>query len=351
MKTKIIITCVITLLCLGVTFKLKSNKRTVEENVYRPDMNKKIMVGTDTVSSETFERALKYTGTFAALREVMIVPQVNGEVENVSFKEGDHVSKGAVLVRIDDDLLQAQYAAADASFENAKRNLERYERASVSGGVSKIQLDAYTLTLKTAESQRRQLSKQIGWSTLTAPFSGTVTLRDVEPGSIVGGSPVARITDLSQLKLEISVPEKEVVLFRDMQTAAVTTDVYPGHTFAGKVEYVSERADNAHNYLVRILIQNSSSSTALKAGMYGSVEISKDLTNDALIIPRTALVGSSKNPQVFVVENGKAILKAIHTGNTNDESIEVINGLSSGDVVVTSGHINLANGSQVAFMN
>jgi len=347
MKTKIIIISAATILLLAITFKLKSNKRTVEENIYRPDMNKKVLVEAETIAAKTFDKPLSYTGTFAALREVMLIPQVHGEVKLVSFDEGDVVNAGRVLVQIDDDLLQAQYVAAEASYHNAKRNLERYENAAGSGGVSKLQLDSYELNLKSAESQLKQLSKQIELSRITAPFRGTITLRDVEPGSVVGGNPVARISDLTQLKLEISVPEKEILLFKEGETAHITTDIYPGKIVNGKIDNVADRGDDAHNYAVSILIKNTDSSTLLKAGMYGTVELSKGLNKNALLIPRMALLGSSKNPQVFIIENEKAILKSIKTGHANNKSIEVIQGLKEHDMVVTSGHINLTDGSNV----
>jgi RND family efflux transporter MFP subunit len=350
MKTKVIIISSITVLLLSVAFKLKSNKRTVEENVYRPDVNKKVLVEAESVLLKNFDKPLSYTGTFTAFREVMLIPQVHGEVKSVSFEEGDIVKEGKTLIQIDDDLLQAQYVAAEASYQTSKRNLERHESAAGSGGVSKLQLDNYHLNLKSAESQLKQLSKQIELSRIIAPFTGTITLRDVEPGSVVGGNAVARITDLTQLKLEISVPEKEIMLFKEGETAQISSDIYPGQIINGKIEHVADRADNSHNYTVRVLIKNTGVNT-LKAGMYGTVLMSKGLSKDALVIPRVALLGSAKNPQVFVIKDDKAILKNIQTGHTNNESIEILSGLQEHDIVVTSGHINLSNGSNVAIAN
>ncbi|MBA4056841.1 MAG: efflux transporter periplasmic adaptor subunit [Marivirga sp.] len=347
MKTKIIIASIVTVVLLAVTFKLKSNKRTVEENIYRPDLDKRVLVEAQLATLKNVDKSLHYTGTFAAAREVMLIPQIHGEVKSVYFHEGDHVKAGKTLIQIDDDLLQAQYMAADASYQTAKRNLERHQSAAASGGVSKLQLDNFLLSLKSAESTLRQLIKQIELSKIIAPFTGTITLRDVEPGSVVAGSPVARITDLTQLKLEVSVPEKEVILFKEGKQAQVTSDVYPGHTFAGTIEYVADRADNSHNYNVRILIQNNDADKTIKAGMYGTVVLDTDLNKEALFIPRAALLGSAKNPQVFVIHNDKAILRDIQTGSSNNELVEVLNGLQDGEVVATSGHINLANGSNV----
>jgi RND family efflux transporter MFP subunit len=347
MKTKIIIAGLVVVIIAATSLKLQSNKRTVDGEVYHLDLEKRILVQAAKVELKTLTKAFSYTGTFAPDREVMVVPQVHGQVEGVYFDEGDIVQSGKPLVQIDDDLLQTQYTAAEANYQTSKRNVERYENASEGGGVSKIQLDNFHLSLKTAESELNQLLKQIEWSRITAPFTGTVTLRDVEIGSVVGSAPVARITDLSQLKLEISVPEKEIMMFTEGEMVEIVTDIYPGKTLAGKVDYVADRADASHNYDVKIIIRNASKSTPLKAGMYGTAQIGNGTTNKTLLIPREALIGSAKNPQVFVVENGKAAMKNIQTGNSSNESIEVIQGIKAGEVVIISGHINLADGTPV----
>lgn len=347
MKNKIIVIGIVVALVAATSLKLFSNKQHVEENVYMLDPNKRILVQADTATVKGLERVFTYTGSFTAYREVMIVPQVKGEVVNVYFNEGDFVQKGKTLVQIDDELLQAQHLSANANYETAKRNLERYENASSGGGVSPIQLDNYRLNLKNAESQLRQLFKQISWSKVEAPFAGTITYKDVEKGSIVGNSAIARITDLSQLKLEISVPEKEIGLFREDDAVQIVTDVFPGKSMIGKVDYVSDRGDAAHNYTVKVLVQNNNSLTTLKAGMYGTVSINKNLNEKTIVIPRAALLGSAKNPQVFVVENNKVKLTSIVTGGSNGDYVEVTNGLREGDLIATSGQINLADGSNV----
>jgi RND family efflux transporter MFP subunit len=172
-------------------------------------------------------------------------------------------------------------------------------------------------------------------------------LRDVEPGSVVGTTPLARITDLTQLKLEISVPEKEITLFSQGETANIETDIYPGKILTGKIDYVADRGDDAHNYVVRILLTNTDPATTLKAGMYGTALMKKGLNAQVLVIPRAALLGSAKHPQVFAIENEKAFLTSIQTGRSNDQYVEVLQGLKPGDAVVTSGHINLSHESNV----
>ncbi len=347
MKTKIIVMSVVTVLIVAVTFKLKSNKHTVEANVFRPDPDRKVLVQTRDVESIYLQRMHNYTGTFAPYREVMLTPQIAGEADGIYFDEGDFVNAGKLLLQVDDDLLQAQYAAADANYRNAKRNLERYQSASLSGGVSQLQLDNFRLSFETADAQRRQLSKQIELCRIAAPFSGIITLRNVEPGSVVGSGAVARLSDLAKLKLEVSVPEKEIVFFKEGEHAAIKTDVYPDRMLQGKIDYVADRGDDSHNYVVRMVIDNADPQVVLKAGMYGTAIVNQDSGLESLVIPRAALLGSAKKPQVFVIESDKARLKNIQTGRTTNEYVEILQGLEKDEKVVIGGHINLGDGSNV----
>lgn len=346
MKTSFIIAGTVVALVAGASVKLMGNKQRVQENIYQFNPEKKVLVQADTAAFENLDRSFVYTGTFLPAKEVMIIPQVHGEVTGVYFQEGDHVKSGKRLLQVDDELLQVQYASAHANYEVAKRNLERYEKASQGGGVSQLQLDNYRLNFKTAESQWKQLAKQIRLSKIDAPFSGTITYKSVEVGSVVSNAVVARITDLSELKLEISVPETEITHFREGDFMDVVTDVYPGRTFRGRIEYVANRADDAHKYTVKILIVNHRDAF-LKAGMYGTAKLSRKLKDKTIAIPRTALLGSVKNPQVFVIENNTATLRSIQTGASNSEAVEVTEGIKAGDIVVTGGQINLKNGSKV----
>lgn len=345
MKTKIIITGITLLLVAAVTIKLKSNKAEVDQKIYRADPNRKIQVQAQAVVKRHLNKMFSYTGTFAPDKEIMLVPQTHGQVKGIFFNEGDHVKQGDLLMQIDDELLQAQYIAAEATFQISKRNFERYEKASESDGVSKMQFDDYRLKFKNAESQLKQLDKQIKLSKLTSPFSGTITMKDVEIGSVVGTAAVGRLTDLTHLKLEVNVSENEIVHFHKGDYAEISSDVLPGKIFEGKIAYVAERADDSHNYVVKVSIPNKD--FALKAGMYGTVSLNKGLSEEALTVPRSALLGSAKKPQVFVVKNGIANIRSIETGRATSDVVEIISGIENGEVVITSGHINLSDGSKV----
>jgi RND family efflux transporter MFP subunit len=127
----------------------------------------------------------------------------------------------------------------------------------------------------------------------------------------------------------------------------VNTELYSGRTFTGKVITIGSQADAAHTYEVEVLVKNSSTHP-LKAGMYGQVVLKNTQGAPTLAIPRTALIGSEKNPAVYVVENGIARLRKITTGSKSGDYLSVLSGLQAGEQVVVNGQINLTDSTAVA---
>jgi RND family efflux transporter MFP subunit len=169
----------------------------------------------------------------------------------------------------------------------------------------------------------------------------------IDLGSVVStGTPILELTDISALKLNISVPERDILKFKIGQQVTVHADVYGNKAFSGKITNIGVKADASHNFKVEVLISNNSNDP-LMAGMYGSVVLGNSKTVNALSIPRKALLGSSKTPQVFVVKNGKAKIISFTAGTSDGEYIEVIDGLSKNDIIVIKGQINIQNNSNV----
>lgn len=346
MKKNILVAVVVLGVLVAVGLRLAGNAKVAQNKAYLPDVDKAVLVQAKTITKTSFDSEYNYSGTFAPNREILLMPLAQGEVKAVYFAEGKQVAAGQLLLKVDDALLQSQLIAVRAAYENAKTNYERYQKASTSEGITKMQLDGSLLQLKSAESQLKQLEVAISKCTYKAPFAGTITQRSVEIGSVTGGSPIGRLTDMATLKLEVNVPESDITLFKTGLNVQVSTDLYPGEFFKGDIEFVSARGDETHNYMVKIRVPNAGKSK-LKAGMYGKVSLQQRLNGSALTIPRTALLGSAKKPQVFAVVDQKAILRNIVTGRNNGSSVEVLDGLKEGDVVVVGGQINLTDSCRV----
>jgi RND family efflux transporter MFP subunit len=347
----IIITIVLIVIVLLIVVKLLANKKDVANKVYKKDPDTRVAVTLDTVANRPLQEVKQYLGSFEANREVTISAETQGHITADPVKEGDMVHPGEMIGQVDNAGLRAQRFSAQASYNNAQENLVRYQNASVGEGVSQMQVDQEKLSLKTAQAQLEEMDKQIAQSRIVAPFAGNVTNKSFELGTYVSqGTKLVDIADLSKVKLDINVPEAEVGFFTGGKKIQVKTDVYPGISFSGTVDELVAKADNNHNYPLKITVNNDPAHKLL-AGMYGSVIKDDELNQSSLTIVRTALLGSAKNPQVFVDRQGVAKLVSIQTGRSNDKLIEVTGGLQKGDLVVISGQVNLTDGTKVTAGN
>ncbi|MCF6132527.1 efflux RND transporter periplasmic adaptor subunit [Flavobacterium wongokense] len=352
MKTinkKSIIILISSALILLVIVKLYSNKKEVSEKVYTRNVNLKTVIKAETVKESDFNQSTPFLGEFAPNREVAIASETAGKVIRSAIEEGSNVSTGTLIARLDDGILQAQYASARANFSNASNKLKRYQQ--VPEGVTQLEMDNAKNQMLTSQAEIQRLQRQISQFTIKAPFSGIVSMKKFELGAVVSpGSPLATITDISVLKLEISVPEKQISNFRKGMNLNVTTEVYPNMTFHGKVDMVASVTDASHNYTVKILVPNNSK-TPLKSGMYGNVTLENNVAQKTITIPRSALIGTALKPQVYVVKSGIAKLRAIEIGQSNANNIQVLSGLNEGEVVATAGLVNLNDGTEVTIKN
>ena len=323
-----------------------SNKKEVEKKIYIHDMTASVLVQATVASMHTFESSFSFLGTFEAVRQNTIGSDANGKIIKLNVEEGDKVSQGQIIAKVDDEMLQLQLQNAEVSIEGQKNDDGRYSNLAKENAVSGVQVEKTKLGLRSAEIQKRQIQKQLKSTNITAPFSGVITKKMVDLGSVIGaGSPLVEITDISSLKLTVSVPERDILKFKLNQEVSVSADIYGKRMFDGKVTNVSVQADKSHNFKVQITVKNAQQE--LMAGMYGSVSLSNSKSITALSIPRKALVGSSKNPQVYVIKNGKSILTSFNAGTSDGEFIEVVDGLSKSDQIIIKGQVNLQNNSNV----
>jgi RND family efflux transporter MFP subunit len=334
---------------LGLTaWTLVNNKKEVEEKVYKPNADQKVGVRTAVAELRNLSQETEFLGSFSPNREIEIRPQAGGQIISLPIEEGQAVGAGRLIAKLDDDQLKFQIEAQQVTLEGYQNDLKRYENLVKGDATPAVNLERTQLSIRATQAQIKQLQKQIANTTITTPFSGIITEKMVEKGSVVSvGSPIAKVTDISTLKLVVQIPEKAINQFHVGQTLPIETEVYPDAHFSGRISMIAAQGDAAHNYPVEITVSNSSKNM-LRAGMYGSIANTNKVKSQTLAVPRQAIIGSSKQPQIYVIENGKAVLKSVEIGATTNEYYEITKGLKAGDQVVTSGQINLQNGTLVS---
>lgn len=347
MNKRVIISTLIGIALIAlVVLKLKSNKIAVDKKVYIHDTEAPILVVASNPAMHTFESSFSFLGTFDPIRQNTIGSDASGKVIKLNVEEGDRVSQGSVIAKIDDEMIRLQIENAEVSIEGQRNDDNRYSTLAKENAVSGVQVEKTKLGLKSAEIQKKQLQKQLKSTTIIAPFSGVITKKLIDLGSMIGpGTQVVEITDISSLKLTVSVPERDIMKFKLNQKVQVSADVYAGKVFEGTVSNLSVQADKAHNFKVQITVRNTNQE--IMAGMYGSVSLANSKSVTSLAIPRKALVGSSKNPQVYVIRNGKVYLTSFNAGTSDGDFIEVISGIATTDKIVVKGQVNLQDKSNV----
>lgn len=347
MNKKVIVVGLIAIGFVGlIVVKLLSNKEEVAKKIFINDVNDPILVEAIQPSMHTFQSEFSYLGTFEPYRQNIIGAEGQGRIVSLNVQEGDRIAQGGVIAKLDDEMLQLQIDNLEVSIEGQKNDDNRYTSLSKDAAIPAVQVEKTKLGLKSSEIQKKQLQKQLRGTVLKAPFSGVITKKLVDLGSVIGmGSPVVEITDVSSLKLTVNVPERDIMKFSMNQLVNVSIDVYPGEMFQGKVSLISIQADKTHNFKVQVLVNNAKG--ILRAGMYGTSSLVNSSSISAFSIPRKALVGSTKQPKVYVIRNGKAVLVSFNAGTADGEFIEVVSGLSKNDKIVIKGQVNLTNNAPV----
>ncbi len=309
-----------------------------------------IPVNVAKAARETLSSQLSLVGTINANNDVNVISETQGVVREVFVKVGDQVKSDVILVRVDDEIPRSNLATAEINHEKAKRDFERSEALYQENSISISQFEAARLGLKAAENQRDIARRQMENTKIKSPISGTVNARLVNVGTMVApGTTVANVVDITTLRVRVNVSEREAFQLKPGDKVDVSTDVYPGVAFQGAIDNIGSKADEAHTYAVEILLRNSAEHP-LKAGMFARVSLVSIQPRATLAIPRDALIGSSKNAEVFVVRAGVADRRSIVVGRQTATALEVLQGLEEGDSVVTSGHSNLVDRSRVVVL-
>lgn len=346
---KVIISVVVAIAALfGIFIVINKNKaKNAEQTAIVAEKNATVAVSVADVAYQDMNVEYTNNGVFVPKQEVMISAETPGRVESVLVKEGSAVSAGQTLAIIKGDKQNVGVSNAQAVYNNALNEVNRFESAYASGGVTKQQLDQIKLQLENAKNNLRSAQISATDVNIKASFSGIINKRNIEPGSYVNpGQQLFEVVNVGSLKLKVEVDEKSIGNVKIGQNVTVTSSVLPDQTFTGVVTFIAPKANGSLNFPVELEIKNNSSNQ-LKAGMYGTAIFGAKQTVNALVIPRTAFVGNVSSNKVYVITDGKAMLTDVVPGRNFGDFIEIRSGVSVGQKVVTTGQINLSNATPV----
>lgn len=299
------------------------------------------------VSRGTISAYYSNTATLEAVEEANIVSKVRGIIQEINVEEGDKVRAGQVIAKIEDDQyrIEAERAKAtlDRMFNDFQRNKELFDKQLISAEVyenSRFEYEAQKSAYELAQLNYQHTS-------IKSPITGVISERMVKKGNMIGiDQQVFRVTDFDPIQAILYVPEHERSKIRKGQRAELLADAIPGTLFTGKVERISPTIDPTTGTF-KVTIYMDQNQDFLRPGMFGRVKIVYDTRENTKMIPKAAIISEDETQSVFVIKDSLAFRKTIRTGYINGTSIEVIDGLEDGEMVVTTGQGSLTDSTKV----
>ncbi len=373
------------LLVAIIAIRLKNNKDITQQKIYQYNKAQAIIVQTQTIRLESITAGYFYTGTFEPNKETKLSAELQGKINAIYADAGSHVKKGQALIKLDDALLNQQLNTANVQIQNLTSEVDiqlqanqiqingleddvrRYNILVAADAIQGIQLEKAELQLQIAKNQRSTIMQksalknaqalragiiaQLNKTIVYAPFNGVVTAKLSEVGAFASpGIPLLQVTDISQLRFTVSVPESDLKLFNYKNSYDIIADAVPEIKLQGKTSMIGSKANVGNSFPVQFIVNNVSNLT-IKSGMFGKLNLKNDTPEQGVVIPASVIVGSESQPQVYLVKNGKAILQNITISKKFENKVVVSAGLKEGDVMVTNGFINLFDGAHVTIKN
>ncbi len=312
-----------------------------------PPGNLAVAVETAMVTSGPVREEVSAVGTLRSNESVVVRPEISGRISRLEFDEGKPVRKGQMLVALDDSVYAAELQQAKANLALQSSNYERTVELARDNFVSANAKDQALNNLRVAEASLALAQARLAKTQILAPFSGIIGIRQVSVGDYVKeGQDLATLEDISSLKIDFRIPELFLTNLRRGQGIEVQTDAFPGKTFAALLDAIDPLVDqNGRSLVLRGRLKNTEG--ALRPGMFVRTRLIIAERPSALTIPEEALVPVGTSQYVFRVDGGKVERVKVDTGVRRTGRVEIVNGLSQGDVVVTAGQIKLRDGVAV----
>jgi membrane fusion protein (multidrug efflux system) len=279
--------------------------------------------------------------------EASVVAKVGGEIREILVEEGERVTAGQVLARLDRDRLrlQAQQALAELNRlkQEYRRNVQLHERGLVSEGA----FENLRYDLEALDAAYRLAKLELDYADIRAPIDGVVSERTAFVGNnVIEGQSVFRVSNSATLLAYLHVPQRDLFRFSVGQRAELSLDAYPGEAYSASVLRISPRVDSESG-TVRVTLAVDGRTGGLRPGMFARARIVYEIREDTLLVPAAAVLAEDAQASVFVVEDGIAKRRAITTGLESGERIEVTSGLEGSEQVIVVGQSALRDGTPV----
>jgi membrane fusion protein (multidrug efflux system) len=301
-----------------------------------------------TAQYQTLVDGVRATGRVEAVDAVELRPDEQGRVMAILFREGQHVTRGTPLIKIDDAMLRAQAERAVADRDLATQQLQRVRHLRSQNASSVADLERAEAAARSAAASVAVLALQIERTTVRAPFSGVVGQRFVSVGDYV--TPASRLLTLQTVdpqRAVIEVPERHAVRLREGQTVEFTVAAVPGRVFRAQVDFIDPVVqDELRTIVVKGRAPNPD--RVLRPGMFIEARLATATRSNAVVVPEDAVQPLRTANVVWAVADGKASRRVVQLGARSQGVVEIVSGVRAGEQVVVGGLERMAEGVPIA---
>jgi len=303
------------------------------------------------VSVVKLPQSLTAVGSLRSDETIIVRPEIAGRVTQISFKEGEAVSRGAMLLRLDGSVQQADLERAKANYVLSKSKFDRAVELRKQGFISSQATDEAENMLHVAKADVELMQARFDKTAIVAPFAGTIGLRQISVGDYVKeGQDMVNLESLDPLKVDFRVPEISLSQVKDGQTLQISLDALPDKVYDGRIYAINPLIDaNGRSIVIRAQVPNKDGK--LRPGMFARVRLFTSGSKDTLVVPEESLFPLGDDKYVYKIVDSKAMRQKVEIGQRREGRVEIVNGLAPEDVVVTAGVIKLRDGAPVSIAN
>jgi membrane fusion protein (multidrug efflux system) len=292
--------------------------------------------------------AIQVAGIVKAYEDVNVSPEEGGVVKEWKVKKGAHVEKGEVIVVLKDEVIKAGYDAARAQQKMAELNLKKQQGVYDQQGISELQYKNLEYGRDAAKANAELMKARWERTQLRSPINGVLDNTFPNEGEFAPpGVPIARVVNLSIVKIQAEVPELFSGTVSVGAPAIVTFDALPGDTLSGKVTFVGSTVSSANRALLVEIVERNPL-TNLKPEMVAKVRLLREIKSNAIVVSENIVQLVDRDRSIVYVENnGKAEERNLKLGGRQGNMVEVLEGLKPGDRLIVAGYQKLVNGTPV----
>ncbi len=299
------------------------------------------VVSAATVVSVPWQHQIQATGSLAAFEGIVLKPEIAGRITKIFFNSGQDVKQGDPLIQLNPNILQAQVEQDKANLALAQRQYQRYNDLLKEHAVAKADYDTAATTMNADQAMVNQANALLKQTTISAPFSGRLGLRQVSIGDFVSpGQTLVNLQALDPIVVNFSLPEAYLSQVAVGNTVIIRSDAFPNQTFTGKIYAFDSMIDPSTRTLaIRASVANPDKK--LLPGGYVQVDVLFGKSQNVIKIPQTALVSDISGTYVYRVINGKAVKTPVVVAARENQNAIIQSGINAGDQVITDGQIKI----------